>query len=98
MEIKKVSGLRGLMFSKKLNKNQVVLIERPKESISNSTIHMFFVFQKLKIAWLNKNKEVIDLRTAYPFLSILSPKQPAKYILEMSPQNTEIRIGSKLNF
>jgi uncharacterized membrane protein (UPF0127 family) len=94
------SSLKGLMFSK-INKAQAIIIERKKESILNSSIHMLFVFQKLKIIWLNSNKEVVDIKDAYPFISLLKPKKPAKYILEFHHNNpllNNIKIGDKLEF
>jgi len=94
------SALNGLMFSKKLKVNQAIIIKRERESILDSAIHMLFVFQKLKIIWLNENKEVVDVKTARPFISFLKPKKPAKYIIEMCPENKLVNnlIGEKLEF
>ena len=77
------------------------MIERENESIVNAAIHMLFVFQKLQILWLDSNKKVVDAKIAYPFISFLFPKEPAKYIIELNPENKglgKIKEGEKLEF
>jgi len=50
------------------------------------SIHMFFVFQKLRVDWLDKNKKLIYSVVARPF-GIYVPKgknaNKVKYILEV---------------
>jgi len=83
------SKLIGLMFSKRKN----LLFEFNKEDYH--AIHMFFVFYPVRIAWINKDKEVVDVKLAYPFQPLLVPKEKAMYVLETHP-NFGIRLNDKI--
>jgi len=85
----------GLMFSKQKN----ILLEAEYEGVISSAIHMLFVFFPIDVIWLNKKKEVVDIKTAYPFQLFLAPKKPAKYILELKKGKGKLfRTGNKLKF
>ena len=84
-----ISKLIGLMFSKRKN----LLFEFNREDYHG--IHMFFVFYPIRIAWINKNKKVVDTKLAYPFNPLLIPKEKAKYILETHP-NINIRVNDEM--
>jgi len=72
---------RGFMFSFSRKPKLFVFSRSGKYSI-----HMFFVFQKLKVIWLDANKKEIYSVIAKPF-GIYAPKgenaNKAKYILEI---------------
>jgi len=85
----------GLMFSKQKN----ILLEAGYEGILSSSIHMLFVFFPIDVVWLDKNKKIVDIKTAYPFQIISMPKKPAKYILELKKGKGKLfRTGNKLKF
>jgi len=90
----------GLMFSRKKNFNYALIFSRPNESIVGSSIHMMFVFYKIKVIFLDKDKKVVDIiKSAKPFW-FYAPKKPSKYIIEL-PLNTyidNIKINHKLNW
>jgi len=89
----------GLMFSKKMYFNYALIFPRNKESIIGSSIHMMFVFYSIKVIFLDRNKKVVDIIIAKPFL-FYSPKKPSKYIIEL-PINTNIssiKLGHKLKW
>lgn len=71
------SGIRGLMFSKK--RNLIIENKYPKRT----AIHMFFVFFKTDIYWLDENLNIVDYKKMKPF-TIHRPKKSAKYIVEIS--------------
>jgi len=83
------SKLIGLMFSKRKN----LLFEFNNEGYH--AIHMFFVFYPVRIAWINKNKKVVDVKLAYPFQPLLAPKEKAMYVLEAHP-NFDIRLNDEI--
>jgi len=85
----------GLMFSKQKN----ILFEADYEGVLFSAIHMLFVFFPIDVIWLDKNKKIVDIKTAYPFQIISMPKKPAKYILELQKGMGKLfRVGNKLKF
>lgn len=71
------NGIRGLMFSKKKN----LIIDLKKES--PAMIHMFFVFYKADIYWLDEQLNIVDYKKASPF-TIHKPKSKARYVVEIS--------------
>ena len=94
------SKTRGLMFSKPLKKGQALVLVSKEESIMETTIHMFFVFFTIDVAWLDKDKVIVDLRKdVRAFTPLITPRKPAKYVVEF-PKNTlrHVKIGDKLEF
>ena len=93
-----VSKARGLMFSKPLRKGQALVLEANNEGILDTTIHMLFVFFCIDVLWLNKDKEVVDIReNIKAFTPWIMPGKEAKYIIEL-PKNTakHIKIGDRI--
>lgn len=91
--------LRGLTFRRNLPKEWgLVLVEKSDDRLATA-IHMFFVFFKLAIVWINDEGVVVDVRMATPWISFLVPKQTARYVLEIVPERiAEFQIGDKVNF
>jgi len=83
------SKFTGLMFSRRKN----LLFKFNKEKYH--PIHMMFVFYPIKVAWINKNLKVVDVKLAYPFTPLIIPKEKAMYFLETNP-NLDIKINDKI--
>lgn len=94
------SKAKGLMFTKPLKKRQAIVLEAKKEGISETTIHMLFVFYSIDIIWLNSNKEVVEIKeSASPFIPWIAPKKAAKYIIELKKGAArQIKLGDNLDF
>lgn len=92
------SQLNGLMFSKKLKKGSSLILDRGYESRIDSGIHMLFVFFSLDVVFLNAKKEVVDVGSARPFISVITPKKRARYILEMNKGENVLKVGDKVSF
>jgi uncharacterized protein len=92
------SKFRGLMFSKKLKKENSVILVCDFESRFCCAIHMLFVFFPLDVIFLNKKKEVVDIRKSYPFVSFIAPKSNSKYVIEMNMGENILKIGDKVIF
>ena len=84
----------GLMFH---TKPKTLIFAWKKEKIIS--LHMFFVFFPIDLLYLNKNKEIIEIKTSLKPFSIYNPKYPAKYLIE-SPSKTitKIKLKDKLEF
>ena len=77
------SKAKGLMFSK--NMTHSLIFPYRKEQFIH--VHMFFVFYPIDILWLDKNKEVVELREQVrPFRFIWANKK-SQYLIEL-PSNT----------
>ncbi len=83
----------GLRFTKNFKKHDALLFKG-----ENSIIDMFFVFHKILVLWLDKEKKVVDKRTAHPF-NVYVPKKKSRYIVELPLSMKEnINLGDILDF
>jgi len=84
----------GLMFSRKLKNSEALILN------NSSDIHMFFVFQSIDVVWLNKNREVVDVReNVKPFSLFISPKKKSYYVLEFPLGKAKLfKLKNKVNF
>lgn len=91
---------KGLRFAKRLGKGQAIILEADEESIFETTIDMFFVFFPIDVLWVSSEKEVVDIRRGVrPFTPIITPRKPAKYVIELPNGTTShINLGDKLDF
>ncbi len=84
---------KGLMFSKPLKDNEALLFEFKKEA--RWPIHMLFVFFPIKVAFLDKNRKVAEVRKAKPFISFIMPRKKCRYVLEVN-KDFKVKVGDKL--
>ena len=92
---------RGLMFRKghAVAEDQVYLFVERRESVAQTTIHMFFVFFPIAVVWLDREKRVVDKALARPFRPYYAPHHPAQYYLEGHPSLLEqVSVGDQLEF
>lgn len=92
------SLFRGLMF-RRLGKEQALVLNMPLPSAGS--IHTFFVFYPIDVAWLDSNMKVVDIKeNIRPFTVMASSRKKAKYVVEL-PQGKvkrkKIEIGDELN-
>jgi uncharacterized membrane protein (UPF0127 family) len=93
--------LRGLMFrsSHAVADEQVYIFGEKRESVAQTTIHMFFVFFPIAVVWLDAEKRVVDKKLAKPFRPIYAPNGPAQYFVEGHPSLLErVTAGDQLDF
>jgi len=91
---------KGLRFSNPLKKGKAMLFISPDESCLYTTIDMFFVFFSIDIIWVNKEKEIVEIRrNVKPFTPPIRPEKPAKYVIELPANSSGIlKVGNKLDF
>lgn len=94
------SRSKGLRFAKPLRTGQAIILAASEESTMETTIDMFFVFFPIDVLWLDKEKEVVDIkRNVKPFTPVVIPRKPAKYVLELKKGVTNnIIVGDKIEF
>jgi len=93
------SRTMGLMFQRKLKPEQGIILIAQEKSILHTSIHSFFVFFPFTAIWLDEKKRVLEKKDIKPFQAFLSPKKPAKYVLETNPETAKnIVLGMTLDF
>lgn len=90
--------LRGLTFRRGLPAGEGLLLEEARQSRWGTSIHMLAVFFSLGVAWLDRERVVVDLRRAEPWRFYV-PRRPAKYVLEGPVEMLEsLAVGDQLDF
>ncbi|MEN4013216.1 MAG: DUF192 domain-containing protein [Bellilinea sp.] len=93
------SKFRGLMLYPSIAENEGVLLVENRDSITSSTIHMFFMRFDIAAIWINSQNTVVDSKTAKAWQPMIAPSQPARYILETHPRRIlDFHNGDKVKF
>ena len=80
----------GLRFSKKLKKDEALILKLKKER--NVRLSMMFVFFSITALWVDKSNIITHIEDLKPFT--YSKKKKALYIVEM-PLNKKYKVGQK---
>lgn len=89
--------LRGLTFRGSLEHGEGLLLVHGRESRLDTGIHMLGVLMDLAIAWIDSDGEVVDVRLARSWRSLIIPRRAASYVLEMSAERLgDFQIGDKV--
>ena len=62
---------------------------------------MFFVFYSIDVLFLNKNKEVVDLKENFKPFTFYTPKAKSMYVIELpngTIRKTNTRINDNISF
>ena len=87
------------MFRASLGPDEVYLFVERKESVAQTTIHMFFVFFPIAVIWLDRDGLVVDMVLARPFRPYYAPGGPAQYFVEGHPSLLDrVSAGDRLGF
>lgn len=91
--------LKGLMFMRVLPTDHAYLFVYPRESIADTTIHMFFVPFPIAVIWLDRERRVVDKVLARPWRPFYAPRRAAQYFVEGDPGLLErVSVGDRLAF
>ncbi|MBE9475487.1 MAG: DUF192 domain-containing protein [Chloroflexi bacterium] len=91
--------LRGLQFRRNLKPGEALILVKDKDSIANTSIHMFFVFFPIAAIWINSKGKVTSAQLAKPWRPYYASPEPATYVLETSPDFLDkVAIGDNLDF
>lgn len=91
--------LKGLMFKRALPADHAYLFVYPRESIADTTIHMFFVPFPIAVIWLDRERRVVDKVLAQPWRPFYAPRRAAQYFVEGAPELLEqVSVGDRLTF
>lgn len=78
--------LVGLQFRRRLKPGEALVLAKRKDSVAESSIHMFFVFFPLAVVWVNGAGEVTGAQLARPWRPYYASPRPARYVLEAEPE------------
>jgi len=91
--------LLGLQFRRRLKPNEALLLVMAKDSIAQTSIHMFFVFFPITAVWVNSAGKVTHKQLAKPWRPYYASPEPAQYVLEISPSFLKkIKVGDEVDF
>ncbi|NMC13449.1 MAG: DUF192 domain-containing protein [Chloroflexi bacterium] len=89
--------LKGLMFHPPLSTQEGILLVYNRDSRMDTSIHMLGVFTDLTVVWINSSNVVVDVLLAKRGKLAYFPKEPARYVLEISPARlNDFKIGDKI--
>lgn len=90
---------KGLQFASPLDDDEGLVFVYGSESITNTSIHMFFVFFEIGVVWLDAQQTVVDAKLAKPWRPMYAPAKPAQYFIEANPILLDrVTIGDVLQF
>jgi uncharacterized membrane protein (UPF0127 family) len=94
-----LSRLRGLMFRRRLEEREALILVEARDSRAATSIHMFFVPFAIAAVWINDQGRVVDKVEAKPWRPFYASSAPARFVLETTPEFLEkVTIGDELVF
>jgi uncharacterized membrane protein (UPF0127 family) len=82
-----------------LKPGEALILVKEKDSIANSSIHMFFVFFPIAAIWINQKGKVTSAQLAKPWRPYYASPEPASYVLETGPEFLDkISVGDFVDF
>jgi uncharacterized membrane protein (UPF0127 family) len=91
--------LRGLTFRRSLAFDEGLLLVQKRDGRIDAAIHMFGVFIDLAVVWIDSTDEVVDVRLAKAWRSVMTPRRPARYVLEINASRIDdFRVGERVEF
>jgi len=83
----------GLMFS---IKPRTLIFAFGKEQIN--PLHMFFVFFPIDVYFLDRYKEIIEVKKRFKPWAFYTPKKKAKYVIETEVGKLKVKLGDKISW
>ncbi len=79
------SRLRGFMFTDSISQSQGLVLAYSKESIIDTSIHMFFMNFDISVFWLDRELVIVDKTLARRWKPYYASHKPAMFVLEAHP-------------
>ncbi len=90
---------RGLMFRRHLPADEGLIFVYGRESVIETSIHMFFMAFPIATIWLDREGRVVDKVLARVWRPAYAPKKPAQYVIEANVGLLDaVQIGDQLEF
>lgn len=88
-----VKQLLGLMFRRTMPEDFALILDLRWEQYIG--IHMLFVLFPIDLAFLDGNRQIVDLRHLRPWIGVARSRRPARFAIEL-PVGTIGRAGLKV--
>jgi uncharacterized membrane protein (UPF0127 family) len=89
--------LRGLMFRRALDADEVYLFRWKRPSRAEATLHSLFVFFSFGVLWLDAENKLVDSRLVRPFALVVAPRCAASCFIEGAPELLDrVRLGDQI--
>jgi hypothetical protein len=89
----------GLQFRAVLPEDEGILFMRRRESIVDTSIHMFFMRFSIAVIWIDGAGRVVDKKLAKPWRPAYASSKPAQYYLEANVGLLDrVQVGDVLTF
>ena len=93
------SRLRGFTFRSSVAFDEGLVLVEANDSRLDTSIHMFFVWTDLAVAWVNSDNEVVDNVLAKAWRPFYAPSRPARYVIEFqAKRHGNFRPGDRVAF
>lgn len=93
------SRLKGFTFRSELEMHEGLVLVEARDSRLDTSIHMFFVWTDLAIAWVNSDHVVVDTVLAKAWHPFFAPAKPARYVIEFHPnRHGDFKPGDRVIF
>ncbi len=73
----------GLMFSKKSSFDYGLVFDLGRETTAGAGLHMFFVFYKINVIFLDSKKRVVDIKEGFKPFTIYNTQKKCRYLIEL---------------
>lgn len=94
-----LSRFRGLMLRAGIDPQEGILLVENRDSRMDTAIHMLFMRFDIAAIWINSEMLVVDVRLARKWQPVITPAQPARFVLEAHPQQvTSFAVGDRVEF
>jgi uncharacterized membrane protein (UPF0127 family) len=91
--------LRGFTFRSSLKPEEGLVLVESHDSRLDTSIHMFFVWTDLAVAWVNSDNVVVDIALAKAWRPFYAPGHPARYVIEFHPgRHGDFQPGQRISF
>jgi uncharacterized membrane protein (UPF0127 family) len=94
-----ISRLRGFTFRSDIGFDESLVLVEARDSRLDTSIHMFFVWTDLSIAWVNSDNVVVDCVLAKAWHPFYAPSKAARYVVEYNPKrHGDFKPGDRISF
>jgi uncharacterized membrane protein (UPF0127 family) len=94
-----LSRLKGFTFRSRLECDEGLVLVEMRDSRIETSIHMFFVWTDLAVAWVNSENEVVDTALAKSWRPFYGSSRPARYVIEYHPARYgDLQLGDRIAF
>ena len=87
------------MLRERIDQLEGILLVEDRDSRLDTAIHMLFMRFDIAAVWINSEMAVVDVRLARKWQPVITPAKPARFVLEVHPQQiSSFAVGDRVEF